>query len=58
MGVFGHHQNREDIGYVAELCASGRIKPIIAKRFPLGDLREALRYAGEGRACGKVVISF
>lgn len=58
VGILGHHQNKEDIAYVAELCASGRIKPIIAKRFPLDDLRTALRYAGEGRACGKVVISF
>ena len=58
MGVLGHHQNNTDIAHVAELCVQGSIRPIIARRYPLGELREALRFAGEGRACGKVVISF
>ena len=58
MGVLGHRQNNTDIAHVAELCISGRIRPIIARRFPLADLRDALLCAGEGRACGKVVITF
>ena len=58
MGILGHHQNNTDIAHVAELCVRGTIKPIIAARFPLAELRDALRFAGEGRACGKVVISF
>ena len=58
MGILGHHQNTTDIAHVAELCIQGKIKPIIAQRYPLGELRDALRFAGEGRACGKVVISF
>lgn len=58
MGVLGHHQNNTDIAHVAELCVQGKIRPIIARRFSLVELRDALRLAGEGRACGKVVISF
>ena len=58
MSILGHQQNNSDIAHVAELCVRGDIKPMIARRFPLGELREALRYAGEGRASGKVVISF
>lgn len=58
MGIMGHHQNNTDIAHVAELCVRGDIKPVVAKRFPLDELPEALRTAGEGRACGKVVISF
>ena len=58
MGILAHHQNNADIARVAELCIQKKIRPVIAQRFPLGELREALRFAGEGRACGKVVISF
>ena len=58
LGILGHHQNNTDIAHVADLCLQGKIRPVIAKRFPLAELRNALRLAGEGRACGKVVISF
>jgi len=58
MSVLGHMQNNTDIAHVAELCTSGEIKPVIARRFPLAELREALLCAGQGRACGKVVITF
>jgi NADPH:quinone reductase-like Zn-dependent oxidoreductase len=49
--------NRKDLVFVTELCEAGRVIPIIDRRFPLGDVPEALRYVGEGRAKGKVVIT-
>jgi NADPH:quinone reductase-like Zn-dependent oxidoreductase len=49
--------NRNDLVAVTELCVAGKIVPIIDRRFPLSEVPEALRYLGEGRAKGKVVIT-
>jgi len=48
-------QNREDLIAITELCESGKVFPVIDRRYPLGDLPEAMRYIG--RAKGKVVIT-
>jgi NADPH:quinone reductase-like Zn-dependent oxidoreductase len=42
--------------HVAELCEAGKVVPVIDRRYPLGEVPEALRYLGEGRAKGRVVI--
>ncbi len=49
-------QNREDLISVTNLCETGRITPAIDRRYPLSEVAEALRYVGEGRARGKVVL--
>ena len=49
--------NREDLNLLAELLASGTIVPAIDRRFELADAAEALRYQGEGRPQGKVVVT-
>jgi NADPH:quinone reductase-like Zn-dependent oxidoreductase len=49
--------NREDLVSIAELCAEGKITPVIDRRYPLQGVPEALRYVGEGRSRGKVVIA-
>ena len=49
--------NREDLVYIAELCAAGKVAPVIDRRYPLHEVPAALRYLGEGHAKGKVVIS-
>lgn len=49
--------NRKDLIYMAELCQAGKITPVIDKRYPLHEVPEALRYLGEGRAKGKIVIT-
>ena len=49
--------NREDLAYLAELCAAGKLVPIIDRRYPLHEVPAALQYLGEGRAKGKVVIT-
>jgi len=48
-------QNREDLIAITELCESGKVFPVIDRRYPLSDLPEAMRYIG--RAKGKVVIT-
>jgi NADPH:quinone reductase-like Zn-dependent oxidoreductase len=50
--------NRKDLAYVAELCAAGKVAPIIDRQYPLSEVPAALQYLGEGRAKGKVVITF
>jgi NADPH:quinone reductase-like Zn-dependent oxidoreductase len=49
--------NRKDLVFVTELCEAGKIIPVIDRRFLLSEVPEALRYLGEGRAKGKVVIT-
>ncbi|RPJ26077.1 MAG: NAD(P)-dependent alcohol dehydrogenase [Chloroflexi bacterium] len=50
-------QNRKDLIAITELCEAGKIVPVIDRRYPLSEVPEALRYVGEGRARGKVVIT-
>jgi NADPH:quinone reductase-like Zn-dependent oxidoreductase len=50
-------QNREDLASIAELCESGKVKPVIDRRYRLSEVPEALRYVCEGRQKGKVVIT-
>ncbi len=42
---------------MTELCEAGKVVPVIDRRYPLSEVPEALRYLGEGRAKGKVVIT-
>jgi NADPH:quinone reductase-like Zn-dependent oxidoreductase len=49
-------RNQKDLAFVTELCETGKIVPVIDKRYPLREVPEALRYVGEGRARGKIVI--
>jgi NADPH:quinone reductase-like Zn-dependent oxidoreductase len=50
-------QNRKDLVAITELCETGKISPVIDRRYSLNEVPEALRYVSEGRAKGKVVIS-
>jgi NADPH:quinone reductase-like Zn-dependent oxidoreductase len=50
-------QNRTDLIAITELCTAGKIRPVIDRRYPLSEVREALQYINEGRAKGKVVIT-
>jgi NADPH:quinone reductase-like Zn-dependent oxidoreductase len=58
MGVFTWKPNNgEDLRFLQRLLEEGRIKPLIDRRFGLGEVAEALRYLEQGRARGKVVIA-
>ena len=50
-------QNRKDLVSIAELCEADKVIPVIDRRYPLSEVPEALRYVGEGRHKGKVVIT-
>ena len=45
-----------DLKYMAELLEAGRVKPVIDRSYPLGELAEAVGYYGKGHSRGKVVI--
>ena len=49
-------RNREDLLAITGLCETGKIVPVIDRRYPLSEVPAALRYLGENRAKGKVVI--
>src|SRR5438477_11730044 len=49
--------NLEDMVYMTELSKTGKVVPVIDRRYPLREVPEALRYLGEERAKGKVVIT-
>jgi len=51
------HPNPKDLVFITELCEAGKIVPVIDRRYPLREVALALRYLGEGRAKGKVVIT-
>ncbi len=47
----------EDLAYLGELLATGKITPVIDARYPLDQVPEAMRYIEEKHAQGKVVIT-
>lgn len=57
MGALTSTPNQQDMLLLKTLLESGKIKPVIDKRYPLGEVAEALRYVEAGHARGKVVIT-
>ena len=49
--------NKKDLTFVKDLIENGKVKPVIDKCFPLSEVPEALRYYGQGRSRGKVVVT-
>ncbi len=56
MSILGVKANK-DLAYILELIESGKVTPIIDRKYSLIAVPDALRYLGEGRAKGKVVIN-
>jgi NADPH:quinone reductase-like Zn-dependent oxidoreductase len=49
--------NRNDMISITELCEAGKVIPVIDRQYSLSETAEALRYVGEGRAKGKVILT-
>lgn len=49
--------NQKDLVFMKELLETGKVVPVIDRRYPLREVPEAIRYLEEGHAKGKVVIT-
>jgi NADPH:quinone reductase-like Zn-dependent oxidoreductase len=49
--------NREDMEVMHELMASGKVKPVIDRTYPLHKINEAMSYLGTGHAKAKIAVS-
>lgn len=56
IGALTSTPNQKDLLFMKELLESGKIRPVIDRRYTLGEVPEAIRYLEEGHAKGKVVI--
>ena len=52
-----HKPNVKDLVFVKELIESGKIVPVIDRKYSLSKVAEAVRYFGEGNPAGKIVIT-
>jgi NADPH:quinone reductase-like Zn-dependent oxidoreductase len=57
MRVLTLKPNPKDLPLLKELLETGKVVPVIDKRYSLSEVPDALRYFGEGHAKGKVVIT-
>jgi NADPH:quinone reductase-like Zn-dependent oxidoreductase len=48
--------DQADVETIKELVASGAVKPVIDRTYPLTEIVEALRYFDDGHARGKVIV--
>lgn len=55
--AFVSSPNSEDLAVLGKLMESGKMAPVIDRRYPLSEVPEAMRYFGEGRTRGKIVIN-
>ena len=49
--------SKDDLTIMRELMKTGKVTPVIDKRYRLSEVPEAIRYLEEGHARGKVVIT-
>jgi NADPH:quinone reductase-like Zn-dependent oxidoreductase len=48
--------NAADLQYLKELAEAGKIKPVIERTYPLGEVADALRHVGKGHSRGQTII--
>jgi NADPH:quinone reductase-like Zn-dependent oxidoreductase len=58
MGMVGAKLNKEDLTILCDLLQTGKVRPVIDKRYSLSEVPEPIRYLEEGHAGGKVLIIF
>jgi NADPH:quinone reductase-like Zn-dependent oxidoreductase len=55
--AFEAQLNKEDLAILADLMQSGKVTPVIDRRYELTQTAEAIQYLEQGHARGKVVIA-
>ena len=48
---------KEDLAFMGELLAAGKVRSVIDRRYELSQAAEALRYLGTTHARGKIVLT-
>jgi NADPH:quinone reductase-like Zn-dependent oxidoreductase len=51
------HRTQEDLEYLRVMLEAGSIRAAIDRRYPLAEIREAVRYQETGRTRGKVAVA-
>ncbi len=57
MGPLSAKVKQSDLVTIKEFLEVGKVRPVIDRRYPFGEVPEAFRYFGAGHARGKVVIT-
>ncbi len=57
MGNLMAKANKEDMAIVKELPETGKVVPVIDRRYPLSEVPVAIRYFEERHTRGRVVIT-
>jgi NADPH:quinone reductase-like Zn-dependent oxidoreductase len=57
MGFFIARLDHDDMKLLGELMQTGKVTPVIDRRYPLSEAAKAMAYLETGRARGKVIVS-
>lgn len=57
MGFFMARLDHDDMRLLGELMQTGKVTPVIDRRYPLSEAAQAMEYLETGRARGKVIIN-
>ena len=49
--------DKADLVFIKELLETGKVVPVIDRRYPLSETAEAIRYMQQGHARGKVIVT-
>ena len=49
--------SQADLLFLKDLIETGKVKPVIDRRYALREVPEAIRYVEQGHARGKVVVT-
>ncbi len=55
--MFIANMDKQDLADIGELMKSGKVTPVIDRRYSLKEVPSAIRYSEEGHARGKIIIS-
>jgi NADPH:quinone reductase-like Zn-dependent oxidoreductase len=57
LGMVGAKPNKEDLAILQNLVQTGKVTPVIDRRYALHEVPDVIRYLEEGHARGKVIIT-
>ena len=56
IAIFIARVNQQDLTILGEFMATGKVTPVIDRRYRFSEARQAFRYAAEGHTRGKLII--